>query len=122
MARQTLTKVSALGTFPTLPLTANSVDLTFVAADATNKEQFVSSGKDLVLAYNSGVSTRTVTFTSVAHPKTGRTGDITTYSMQAGEYAVFGPFEREGWQQADGNIYMEASHADVKWIVIALPQ
>lgn len=122
MARQTLTKLTAQGSFPVIPLTALSADLTLTAADATNKEQFASSGKDLVVAFNSGVSARTVTITSVADAKNNRTGDITTYALAAGKYAFFGPFERNGWMQSDGNIYLEASHADVKWGVIALPQ
>lgn len=119
MARQTLTKTTPLGSYPTLPLAADSADVVFTAADATNKESFVASGNDLVLAWNSGASTRTVTITSVA--LNGRTGDVTTYSLSAGEIAVFGPFQVAGWRQTDGKIYHEASHADVKWAIIALP-
>jgi len=90
------------------------------AADATNKEQFFSTGKELVIAHNTGVSTRTITITSVASARNNRTGDITTYSLGAGEYAALGPFEREGWMQSDGYIYLEASHADVKFGIVTL--
>jgi hypothetical protein len=120
MPRQTLTKLTALGTFPALPLTANSADLTMTAADATNKEQFVASGNDLIIAHNTGASTRTITVTSVADGQTKRTGDITTFSLGAGEYAAFGPFGKQGWMQADGKIYLEASHAEVKFGVVQL--
>lgn len=119
MARQTLTKTTPLGSLPSLPLVADSADIVFTSADATNKEQFVASGNDLVIAWNSGVSTRTVTLTSVA--LNGRTGDISTYSLGAGDHAVFGPFQVGGWRQTDGKIYLEASHSDVKWAIIALP-
>ena len=122
MPRATLTKVTAPGNNPVLPITANAVDLPMTAANAANKEQFVASGKDLIIAFNSGAGARTVTITSVADPKNNRTGDITTYSIGAGEYAVFGPFNREGWMQSDGYIYIEAEHAEVKWGVITLPQ
>lgn len=123
MPRQTLTKLAIAGNFPTLPLTANSADLPMTAADAVNKEQFVMTGKgEIVIAHNTGASTRTITITSVAHPNSRRTGDITTYSLGAGEYAAFGPFEREGWIQSDGNMYIEASHAEVKFGVITLPR
>lgn len=121
MPRQTLTKTTALGNFPALQPAANACDLTMTAADAANKEQFVASGNDLIVAHNTGASTRTITITSVADGANKRTGDITTYSLQAGDYAVFGPFTKQGWMQADGKIYIEASHAEVKWGVVALP-
>jgi hypothetical protein len=122
MARQTLTKSTAQGNFPTLQPAANSLDLIMTAADATNKEQFVASGKDLIIFHNTGVSTRAVTFTSVVDPKNNRPGDVTAYSIGAGKYGHFGPLTREGWMQTDGYIYSEASHADVKFGVITLPQ
>lgn len=34
MARQTLTKRTAIGNYPTLPITADSLDVTMTAADA----------------------------------------------------------------------------------------
>lgn len=119
MPRQTLTPKTALGSYPSLPIAADAADLAFTAADATNKEQFTASGNDLLVAYNSGASPRTITITSVADEK-GRTGDITTYSLAAGEFAVFGPLKKAGWMQSDGKIYMEASHAEVKWAIVAL--
>lgn len=36
-------------------------------------------------------------------------------------YKIFGPFTRkEGWQQSDGEFYLQASHADVKFAVLRL--
>ena len=122
MARSTLTKVSALGSYPTLALTANSVDLPMAATVVADKTQFVASGKDLVIAHNTGGSAYTVTITSVADGRTKRTGDITSYSIGAGEYAVFGPFEREGWMQSDGYVYLESNDTSVKFGVVTLPQ
>lgn len=51
----------------------------------------------------------------------GRSGDIAAYSLAAGDIAVFGPFKRDGWVQADGNIYLQASNVAVKFGVITLP-
>ena len=118
MARVTLTKQVPLGPYPALPLAANALDIVQTAADATNKEQFVPSGDDLVIAHNSGASARTVTFTS-APDALNRTGDISTYSIGAGELAMF-RIKQQGWVQSDGRIYIEASHAEVKWSVIQL--
>ncbi|MCL4528670.1 MAG: hypothetical protein M1282_04580 [Chloroflexi bacterium] len=121
MARTALTKYTALGAFPSLPLGALAADLTMAAADITNKNSCVATGNDLIIAYNSGLSPYTVTITSAASPNTKRTGDITTYSIAAGAISVFGPFSKNGWMQTDGNLYFEANNAAVKFAVVALP-
>lgn len=120
MARATLTKTTPLGSKSSL-YTANAADITFAAANVSDKNQFVASGKDLVLAWNSNpTNPYTVTITSVADPTYGRTGDITTYSLAAGEIACFGPLVLEGWSQTDGKIYLEASNAAIKFAVLTL--
>lgn len=116
MARQTLNKVSLLGPYPTLPVAANALDLPFTAADVTNKEQFVPSDNDLVLAWNTGASPYTVTITS-APDALNRTGDIATYSIGAGEIAAL-RIKKQGWVQPDGKVYLEASNAAVKYAII----
>lgn len=121
MARTTLTKVSAGGNFPVIPLTADSADIPMTAADVGNGNQFLPTGNELVIAHNTGASTYTVTITSIAAGN-NRSGDITTYSMAAGDYAVFGPFRREGWLQSDGYVYLSASNTAVKFGIVTLPQ
>ncbi len=122
MARQNLTPKVPAGSYPALPLGANAADLAFTAAGAGFAEGsgFTMTGNDLVIVKNGNVAQQTVTFTSVADDK-NRTGDITTYALGAGEYGVFGPFKRPGWQQSDGKLYMAASAADVEFAVISLP-
>ncbi len=115
MARTTLTKTDAPGKYA-----SQGAALTMEAADPTNKNQFVATGADLVFAHNTGAGAATVTINSVADPY-GRTGDISSYSIPAGGYAVFGPFPSLGWQQSDGYIYLEASSTDVKFGVVKLP-
>ena len=120
MPRVTITKQAPPGPFVTLQPAANSLDLTQLAADVTNKEQFVPSGDDLVIAHNSGASPYTITFTSAADPDTKRTGDITAYSIGAGELAIFRFKSQKGWMQTDGRVYLEASNVAVKWSVLQL--
>ena len=115
MARVTLTKSTAGG-----PYAAAGVVLTMTAADASNLNQFVAAGNDLVIAHNTGASTRTITITSSADPY-GRTKDITTENILAGEYKVFGPFALTGWVQTDGKVYLAANNAEVKFGVVTLP-
>lgn len=119
MARTALTKKTALGPYGSY--TAGAATLSMQAADVANKNSFVCGPNDIVIAQNSGASPYTVTITSVADPITGRTGDITTYSLAAGDIAVFGPFRAPGWMQSDGSIYLEASNAAVKFAPVTIP-
>lgn len=119
MPRQTLTKTTTKGPYPALPVAANSLDIPFTAADTVNKEQFVPSGNDLVLVWNTDpVDPHTVTFNSAPDEKK-RTGDIPTYSIGAGEVAQF-RFRKPGWRQSDGMIYMEASDPAIQYTVLQL--
>ncbi|MGE5553296.1 MAG: hypothetical protein ACM3XZ_05155 [Betaproteobacteria bacterium] len=114
MARTTLAKTQAPGGYA-----STGAVLTLAAADVVNKNQFVATGNDLVVAQNTGASPATVTINSVADPY-GRTKDVAGYVIPAGGIAVFGPFPVLGWQQPDGKVYLEASNADVKFAVVAL--
>lgn len=120
MPRQTHTVKVLPGAFPSLPLAANAVDVPHVAADVANKEQVALTGREIVLVRNDDVGAQTVTFTSTPDEK-GRSGDITAYSVGAGETAMFGPFGLKGWQQADGNLYFEASDAGMMIAVVRTP-
>lgn len=101
---------------------ADGVDFALVAADAANGNSFQCTGKELLIVQNSGVSARTLTVTSVPG-RDGRTGDITNYSIGAGEFAYFtqGLTNSKGWQQSNGMIYIAASNAEVKLAVLRLP-
>ena len=117
MAETLLTVVTTLGSYPTLPLTANSADFTFAVVDITDGGAFVSDGTELILVQNTDAGTATVTIESVADAF-GRTGNITTYSMGTGEFAVFGPFKGPGWADADRKIHVSVSDVDVKFAII----
>lgn len=119
MARQVHTPLTALGT-KTDAYAAGAADLTMTAADVAESEEATHTGDIIVIAHNTGASPYTVTVSSVVD-RLGRTGDITTYSLAADDYAVFGPFNTEGWLQADGNLYFEATNAEVKFGVVKLP-
>lgn len=120
MPRTAITPASAVGPYPSLPLSANALDITFTAADVANKNSisFGSAAEMLILMHNGGASPYTVTITSVAD-ELGRTGDIETYSLAAGEYAAF-RVQRPGWVQSDGALYLEASNASVELAAIRL--
>jgi hypothetical protein len=76
MARNTLTKITPVGPYPTLQPAVNTLDLTFTAADVTGdpqKEQFLPAADNLLLIWNKAVGAKTFTVTSVADDK-NRTG------------------------------------------------
>lgn len=92
--------------------------VTMTAADTGNGNQFTSSGNDLLLVQNTGGVTYTVTISSVADPY-GRTGDVTTQNVAAGEIRAFW-LPALGWQQSDGKIYVSANNAAVKFGILVL--
>jgi len=119
MARTSLTKTIALGGYGNYA-TAGVADLTMAVADTSNLNQFTANGNDLVIAHNTGGAAYTVTIPSAPDPY-GRTKDIAAYQLDAGDYAIFGPFALSGWVQTDGKIYLQANNAAVKFGVVQLP-
>lgn len=118
MPRTTLNKTTPLGSYPSLPIAANGADVVFTAADTTNQNQFKFEAGDIVLAWNTHATTAyTVTLTSIADGHK-RTGNVSAYQLEAGDVAVFGPFEQEGWRQTDGYFYLEANNAAVKFAIL----
>lgn len=117
MAKTTHTARTAVGT-KSSSYSANAADLTMVAANVAEGEQVTFTGKEIVVAHNTGASDRVITISSVADAL-GRTGDV-SYTLGAGEYAVFGPFGQEGWQQTTGYLYFAGPNAEVKFGVIRL--
>lgn len=121
MAATVLTPNTAVGPFPTLQPAADSLDITMTAADASNGNRFLGTGRELVIVRNSGAGARTFTLTSVASATSKRTGDITTYSLAAGDVAVFWVGSLEGWRNTDGYVYLSGSHAEILFGVVRIP-
>lgn len=124
MARTTIPAASIitpLGPYPTLPVSALALDLTWQAADASNLNQFaLGTGKYIVLARNVHATTPfTVTLTSSADARK-RSGDITTYSIAAGKQIAFLLDQQEGWIQSDGMFYLTGSDANIQFCIIRL--
>lgn len=115
MARTPITKTLATGSYPT-----DGLALTLEAADTTDQNDFLMTGEELLIAYNSGGSAYTVTITSVANAK-GRTGTITADSIAAAASHIYGPFKKmPGWAQTGNKLHFEANNVAVKFAVIKL--
>lgn len=118
MARMDLTALRALGALGSL-YTANAADLPTYEADPVIQNQVAHSGKLLIVVHNKGLGAKTVTFPS-STDSNGRTGDITEYSVGVGEYAVFGPFDLDGWVQTGLKLYCDVADFDVYLGVVDL--
>lgn len=114
-----LTPVTIIGPFAAVG--AGAADFTF-AAGSTDTDTFACTGRQILLAFNSGGSPYTITITSV-DDSFGRSEDITAYSLAAGDYAVFGVglTNQAGWKQTNGTIIVDVENAAVKWAVLTLP-
>lgn len=119
MGRQALPIVSPKGPYPGV-VAANGLDFVLTACDVTNFDEFVFTGRELLIVQNSGASTYTFTLESVADPQ-GRTGDITAYSLAAGLFSIFWFGQKTGWEQAGGKLYLKASNVAVKFAVVRIP-
>lgn len=116
MARTTLTKTVAPGGYA-----ASGVAMTMTAADVANKNQFVSTGNEMVIAHNTGASEHNVTITS-ADDEYGRKEDIANEAIAAGAIRIYGPFPVIGWRQPGSQyIYLEADNVEVRFGIIQLP-
>lgn len=121
MPRTAVTLTTPIGSYPVLPLAANAADATQVAADVANKNAiaFGAASRLLVIAINTHATTAyTITVTS-APDGFNRSGDITTYSVEAADIVPL-ILNRDGWRQSDGNLYIEAANAAVKFVAIQL--
>jgi len=101
---------------------ALAAHFTPVAGTITDGNTWVCNGRDLLFFQNSDAGAVTVTITSVADEK-NRTGDITTYSIGIGEFAMFsvGLTNALGWQSTAKKIRITVSDADLKVSVLRLP-
>lgn len=121
MARTPIAAQALGGAYPTI--TANSRDLAEVAGNAVDGNSTpIVNGKTLLVAHNTDSGAHTVTIDSTPDAL-GREGDITAYSIGAGEIATFGPFKRVGWEQDDVShlLHWTTNDATVKFAVITLP-
>lgn len=115
MAETILTKSVAPGNWG-----AAFIKVTLSAADVGNQNEFLCTGKELIVAYNSGVAQRTCTYTSTNDPQ-ARSGTITAETIEAGEVKIFGPVKNPGWMQSDTSVHIGANNAEVYFGIITLP-
>jgi hypothetical protein len=103
-------------------ITAGSADFTWTVGNVAG-DTFICTGKEVLLFWNpAGGSTYTVTITSVDDEK-GRSEDIATYSMAAGDFAAFGVglTNALGWKNTSGLVTVTVSNAAVLIAILRMP-
>lgn len=115
-ARVPITKTDATGSYP-----LDGETLTLEAADVSDKNDFLMTADDLLIAYNSGsTDPHNVTITSIANAK-GRVLHITDDALTTGVTHIYGPFKKlPGWAQTGNKLHFEADHIEIKFAVIKL--
>lgn len=118
MARTALTVIGIKGSYE--PAATAVATCTFTAADASNGNSFVATGREVVLVRNThATDPKTVTVTSVANAK-NRTGHITGHSIAAGVTKVLPFFKPEGWASG-GVIALDGEDNNIAFSVLRLP-
>jgi hypothetical protein len=114
-----------VGPYPTVPVTAASLDLVFSPADITGNfftadpiSLSVSNGSiggDILLVWNTDAAPHNLTITS--QPLNGRTGDITSYVVGPGVISAFKFSQLAGWQSGS-TVSFTADNVLVKLAVL----
>jgi len=114
MARTTLTPTSIAG--------GSSVgvgfqEFTWTDADVANGNQFVSTGKEILLARNTNADSPLVDRKVTMHKTNGQI----EHTLGGGEYLTSGQIPTTGWQQGDTYCYINGDHADIEFAVLVMP-
>ena len=116
MPRTNITKQTASAR--TFPWSTAGLALTWTDADVANKNETAACSQMLILARNTGGSTRNVVVTSTADTRTGRTGNATATIAAGAQWMHL--ISRDGWQSATETFEFEGDHADVEFALIEL--
>lgn len=118
MAATVLTPITKVGPYPTLPVTALSLDVAWTTGDAVNTNAIAVSGgtRYLLLMRNTHATlAKTVTIASVASSPHNRKGDITSYSIGAGLYSHIYFSSTDGWMDGNNQIVITPQTTDISF-------
>jgi len=99
-----------------VPVTAGALALAF-ASDPANGDQFQILGTEILLAQNTDTVAHTFSVNSTPD-RIGRVADLQNYSVPAGLVVAIQFAVLDGWVQSDGNVYLQSSHATLKFAVV----
>ena len=108
-----------LGPFPGT-VAALALDFVFTASDNVNMDDFLFTGRELILINNTTGGALTITLTSAPDPQK-RTADIAVYSVGANLFSMFWAGSKLGWNQIGGKFHLEASAVGVEFAIVRIP-
>jgi hypothetical protein len=115
----TASVVTPKGPYPGT-VAANGLDAATFDLDNTNGNVWVGTGRELLVIQNPTAGAVTVTLTSSADAA-NRKGDITAYSLGAGEFMTFWYGSLVGWNQGGGQVYLDCSATGLKGLIFKIP-
>ena len=92
-------------------------EFTWQAADVANGNQFLSTGKEILLMRNVNADSPAVARKITLY----KTSGTIEYTLGAGEYAASGVIPVTGWKQTDTYVYVNGAHADIEFAVVKEP-
>lgn len=111
--------VTPKGPYPGV-VNANDLDVVQFNLDNTNGNEFVGTGRELLVIQNPTAGAVTVTLTSSNDPQ-NRKADITAYSLGVNEFLAFWFGSLIGWDQGNGKIYLDCSATGLKGFIFRIP-
>jgi hypothetical protein len=120
MSRTNIATQTPKGPYPAGGVvSALALDLAWAAADVSNHNEFVYTGREILLVWNTDTASHNLTLTS-APDEHGRSGDIGSYAVAAGVVSAFNfRSGSAGWLESDGHVYFQADDATMKFAIIA---
>lgn len=120
MSRTNIATQTPVGPYPAGgAVSGGQLDLTWQTADTTNNNEFVFTGKEVLLVWNPDTAAHHLTLSS-APDEHGRSSDITSYSVGAGVISAFSFRSGSvGWLQSDGHVYFSSDSALVKFAILS---
>ncbi len=95
------------------------VDLGMFTSDLLHGNQVILTGTELLFAFNPTAAAHQVIIRSAKDPYQ-RYEDI-NYTLDPGHYAMFGPFELDGWVQTNGRLFVDTDDPAILLGCVQLP-
>ena len=121
MSRTNIATQTPVGPYPAGGVvSALGLDIAWTAADVSNHNEFLFSGKEILLVKNTDSASHNLTLTS-APDEHGRSADITTYAVGAGLTSAFS-FRggSAGWLESDGHVYLQGDNAMLFFAILSV--
>src|SRR4030095_14429297 len=105
--------------YPTLPVTALSLDGTVITPTDTAGIEFNATGREVIVVQNTAGAPGTFPVVSTAGAPQ-RSGDLGPYTVAAGGFAILTP-PMSGFASGTGKITITVSAATMKFIIMRVP-